>query len=47
MVNCGPADTPIEMNRKLREDEKKVPANKCRYQRIVGRLIHLSHMRPI
>lgn len=42
MLDCRPADTPIEMYHKLREDEKQVPTDKCRYQRLVGRLIYLS-----
>ena len=46
MTGCRPADTPIESNAKLGESVDKVPVNKERYQRLVGRLIYLAHTRP-
>lgn len=45
MLDCKPADTPIVQNHKLREHPSKVPADKERYQRLVGKLIYLSHTR--
>lgn len=46
MSGCKPADTPIEANVKLGEVKKGVHVNACRYQRLVGKLIYLSHTRP-
>jgi hypothetical protein len=46
MLACKPADTPMEMNHKLRESENQTSADKGRYQRLVGKLIYLSHTRP-
>ncbi|XP_024164253.1 secreted RxLR effector protein 161-like [Rosa chinensis] len=46
MLDCKPADTPIEQNHRLAESVDQVPTDKARYQRLVGRLIYLSHTRP-
>ena len=46
MLNCRPVDTPIEMNHGLVIHPNQVPTNKERYQRLVGKLIYLSHTRP-
>ena len=46
MLECKPADTPIIQNHKLGEYTDQVPANKERYQWLVGKLIYLSHTRP-
>ncbi|KAL7585442.1 uncharacterized mitochondrial protein AtMg00810-like [Lactuca sativa] len=46
MLNCRPFDTPIEINHKLMIHPNQVPANKERYQRLVGKLIYLSHTQP-
>ena len=46
MLACKPADTPIEQNHRLGDYPDQVSANKERYQRLVGRLIYLSHTRP-
>ncbi|PRQ51794.1 putative RNA-directed DNA polymerase [Rosa chinensis] len=46
MLDCQPVDTPIEQNHRLAEYLDQVPTNKARYQRLVGRLIYLSHTRP-
>ena len=46
MLDCKPADTPIVVNHRLHIDEGAKLANKERYQRMVGKLIYLSHTRP-
>ncbi|KAL6318435.1 hypothetical protein AAG906_041201 [Vitis piasezkii] len=46
MLDCRPADTPVVQNHGLREFPNQTPTNKERYQRLVGKLIYLSHTRP-
>ncbi|KAL6323336.1 hypothetical protein AAG906_029343 [Vitis piasezkii] len=46
MTTCSPASTPMEENLKLCMHSNQVPANKKRYQRLVGRLMYLAHTRP-
>ena len=46
MIDCKPVDTLIIQNHKLGEHPNQVPTNKERYQRLVGKLIYLSHTRP-
>jgi len=46
LLECKPAETPIVQNHKLREYSNKTPANKERYQRLVGKLIYLLHTHP-
>ena len=46
MLDCKPADTPMVQNCKLGEYPDQTPTNKEKYQRLVGRLIYLSHTRP-
>ena len=46
MLDCKPVETPIEMNHKLGEYIGQSATDKARYQRLVGRLIYLSHTRP-
>ncbi|KAM3369468.1 hypothetical protein ACQJBY_017392 [Aegilops geniculata] len=45
MYGSKPATTPIEQNHKL-SSELGNPVNRERYQRLVGKLIYLSHTRP-
>ncbi|KAL4036983.1 hypothetical protein IC575_000564 [Cucumis melo] len=45
MLGCRPADTPIEFNCKLGNSVDQVPVDKEQYQRLVGKLIYLSHTR--
>lgn len=44
MLGCKPSDTPIETGK--READAGRLVDKERYQRLVGRLIYLSHTRP-
>lgn len=46
LLGCKPADTPIEPNVKLQPVKTKKVQNREQYQRLVGRLIYLSHTRP-
>ena len=45
MLGCKPLDSPMEILTKDREERKNASADKGRYQRLVGKLIHLSHTR--
>ena len=42
---CKQASTPIDLNHKLGEAEKDTVVDREMYQRLVGRLIYLSHTR--
>ena len=46
MLDYRLADTPIVQNHGLGEFPNQTPTNKERYQRLVGKLIYLSHTRP-
>ncbi|RVW88342.1 Retrovirus-related Pol polyprotein from transposon TNT 1-94 [Vitis vinifera] len=46
MLGCKPAETPMDTTVKLEESDGSVPVDKGRYQRLVGKLIYLSHTRP-
>ncbi|RVW74465.1 DNA mismatch repair protein MSH3 [Vitis vinifera] len=45
LLECKLVDTPIAQNHRLGEYLDQVPADKERYQRLVGKLIYLSHTR--
>lgn len=45
MLGCRPADTPMESNVKIGEEKESPPIDKEMYQRLVGRLIYLTHTR--
>ncbi|KAK2974430.1 hypothetical protein RJ640_011327 [Escallonia rubra] len=45
-LGCRPSDTPIEPNHRLAEFMEGEPTDKGMYQRLVGKLIYLSHTRP-
>jgi hypothetical protein len=46
MSACQPVDAPIKEGLKLCVEPNQVPADKVRYQRLVGRLMYLAHTRP-
>jgi Reverse transcriptase (RNA-dependent DNA polymerase) len=46
MLDCKPVNTPIVQNRKLRNNVDQRPTNKEKYQRLIEKLIYLSHTRP-
>ncbi|RVW80368.1 Retrovirus-related Pol polyprotein from transposon TNT 1-94 [Vitis vinifera] len=46
MLGCKPAETPMDTTVKLEESDGSAPVDKGRYQRLVGKLIYLSHARP-
>ncbi|GAB2278467.1 hypothetical protein Dimus_039291 [Dionaea muscipula] len=45
-LGCAPVETPIVQNHCLAIYHDQVPTNKERCQRLVGKLIYLSHIRP-
>ena len=46
MLGSKPVDTPIEQNHKLFQCSNSTNIDKGRYQRLVGKLIYLSHTSP-
>lgn len=46
MLGCKPAETPMDTTIKLEESDGRAPSDKGRYQRLVEKLIYLSHTRP-
>ncbi|XP_031247582.1 uncharacterized protein LOC116105275 [Pistacia vera] len=46
MLDCEPADTPMYYTTKVGVVEGNALVDKGRYQRLVGKLIYLSHTRP-
>ena len=46
MLDCKPAETPMMINQKLYMETEVEFADRNRYQRLVGKLIYLSHTRP-
>ncbi|RVW35073.1 Retrovirus-related Pol polyprotein from transposon TNT 1-94 [Vitis vinifera] len=46
MLGCKPTETPMDTTVKLEESDGSAPVDKGRYQRLVGKLIYLSHTRP-
>lgn len=43
MLGCKLVDTPMDPTKKLGAEKDSTPVNRGRYQRLVGRLIYLSH----
>ena len=46
IIGCKPIETPVDPNEKLGEDIARELVDIGRYQRLVGKLIYLSHTRP-
>ncbi|KAK3023240.1 hypothetical protein RJ639_043352 [Escallonia herrerae] len=46
MLGCKPADTPMDPFNKVGLKKDSATVDKGRYQRLVGKLIYLSHTRP-
>lgn len=46
MSGCKPVDTLVDPNKKLGDSEQGGLVDACQYQRLVGKLIYLSHTRP-
>ncbi|XP_042065402.1 uncharacterized mitochondrial protein AtMg00810-like [Salvia splendens] len=46
LIDCKPADTPILVNHGLQISDETELADQGKYQRLVGKLIYLSHTRP-
>ena len=46
MLACKPVETPIQMNHRLGILPDQIPTDIGRYQRLVGKLIYLTHTRP-
>ncbi|XP_021753839.1 uncharacterized protein LOC110719248 [Chenopodium quinoa] len=46
MIDCKPIDTPLMMNHELQIIEGADPTDQTLYQKLVGKLIYLSHTRP-
>ena len=45
MSGCKPVDTPIDPNQKSGDDKEGDMVNTTRYQKLLGKLIYLSHRR--
>lgn len=46
MLDCNPAETPMMINHGLKIVDGAELADRSQYQRLVGKLIYLSHTRP-
>ncbi|KAJ7981716.1 Retrovirus-related Pol polyprotein from transposon TNT 1-94 [Quillaja saponaria] len=46
ILNCKPSETPMEQTAKSNVNGDSAVVDKGRYQRLVGRLLYLSHTRP-
>ena len=46
LLNCKPAETPLDANQKLELAKPEEVVDIGKFQRLVGRLIYLSHTRP-
>lgn len=46
MIGCKPVETPMDPNSKLVAQPEGIAVDKGQYQRLVGKLIYLTHTRP-
>ena len=46
MLGCKPVDTPMDSTKKIGAGNDSIPVDRGRYQKLVGWLIYLSHIRP-
>ena len=46
LLNCRPAETPIDANQKLELAKAEEVVDVAKFQKLVGKLIYLSHTRP-
>ena len=46
MLGCNPIWTPIKVNHKLGKKKERAVVDRGTYQRMVEKLIYLSHTRP-
>jgi len=46
MLGCKTTGVPIEQNHRIGNDEENPKVEKTQYQRLLGKLIYLSHTRP-
>lgn len=46
MLGCKHVDTPMDPNVRIGQTKNNPPVDRGRYQRLVGKLIYLSHTRP-
>lgn len=46
MIDCKPVETPTDVTYKIDTVKDSPPVDKGRYQRLVGKLIYLSHTKP-
>ena len=46
MLGYKPTDTSMDSTKKIGTEKNNAPVDRGRYQRLVGRLIYLSHTRP-
>ena len=44
-MGCKTTGVPIEQNHRIENDEKNPKVEKTQYQRLVGKIIYLSHTR--
>jgi len=45
-LGCKTTEVPIEQNHRIRNDEENLKVEKTQYQRLVRKIIYLSHTRP-
>ena len=46
MLGCKPTNTPMDYTTKIETIEGSAPIDRGRFQKLMGKLIYLSHTRP-